>query len=251
MPEEFIEFLERRYNETAEPKNLTLLYASGISDSKDKGLNRLDKEGLLKRVIAGHWGMTPRLQKLAVADKIEAYNFPQGVLSHMSRDIAAGNPLTITSVGIGTFVDPRLEGGKVNFITTEDMVEVVNFDGFQVCSVKDIEDISDQVEAILSPLGQKVNVIVNYDNFFIIKDLVDAYVDMVKSVVSRYYEKVIRYTTSAFIRMKVGERLKERGIAPHIYESREDARKSSIITGKCRKGRFYWIYCFYSNLKYI
>lgn len=55
-PEELIEALERRYNETAEPKNLTLLYASGIGDSKDKGLNRLDKEGLLKRVIAGHWG---------------------------------------------------------------------------------------------------------------------------------------------------------------------------------------------------
>ncbi|WP_027357882.1 acyl CoA:acetate/3-ketoacid CoA transferase [Desulforegula conservatrix] len=606
-PEELIEAMEIRYNETAEPKNLTLLYASGIGDSKDKGLNRLDKEGLLKRVIAGHWGMTPRLQKLAVADKIEAYNLPQGVLSHMFRDIAAGNPRTITSVGIGTFVDPRLEGGKVNSITTEDIVEVVNFDGkeylayktmpvqvaflrgttadldgnitmekeamtlevlpvamaarnsgglvivqveriadrgalnprdvkipgiivdcvvvskpenhwqtsgtyynpafscefkvpaasvaplemderkiiarraafelrpnmvvnlgigmpeglasvaneegifefltlttetgsiggipsggknfgtstnmdcmldmhmqfdfydgggldlaclglaqmdrhgnvnvsrfgpklagcggfidisqnskkmvfagtftagktkvsvgdgklniinegglkkfvcdveqitfsgetarnnnleviyitercvfrltqegvelteiapgvdlekdilaymdfkpiiknpklmderifmhqpmglktdliskpisermlynsadntfyvdfegFQVCSVKDIEDISAQVESILAPLGRKVNAIVNYDNFFIIKDLADAYVDMVKSVVSRYYEKVTRYTTSAFIRMKVGEGLKERGIAPHIYESREDARK--------------------------
>lgn len=606
-PDELIEALERRYDETAEPKNLTLLYASGIGDSKDKGLNRLDKEGLLKRVIAGHWGMTPRLQKLAVADKIEAYNFPQGVLSHMFRDIAAGNPRTITSVGIGTFVDPRLEGGKVNSITKEDIVEVVNFDGkeylayktmpvqvaflrgttadldgnitmereamtlevlpvamaarnsgglvivqveriadrgalnprdvkipgilvdcvvvskpenhwqtsgtyynpafscefkvpaasvaplemderkiiarraafelrpnmvvnlgigmpeglasvaneegifdfltlttetgsiggipsggknfgtstnmdcmlemhmqfdfydgggldlaclglaqmdrhgnvnvsrfgpklagcggfidisqnskkmvfagtftagktqvsvddgklnivnegglkkfvgdveqitfsgetarknnleviyitercvfrltqegvelteiapgidlekdilaymdfkpiiknpklmderifmhqpmglktdliskpisermiydpaentffvdfegFQVCSVKDIEDISAQVEAILAPLGQKVNAIVNYDNFFIIKDLADAYVEMVKSVVSRYYEKVTRYTTSAFIRMKIGEGLKERGVAPHIYESREDARK--------------------------
>ncbi len=128
-PEELIAALEKRYLETGEPRNLTLLYASGIGDSKDKGVNRLDHEGLLKRVIAGHWGMTPKLQKLAMDEKIEAYNLPQGVLSHMFRDIAAGNPRTISRVGVGTYVDPRLEGGKVNTVTTEDLVEVVVFDG--------------------------------------------------------------------------------------------------------------------------
>jgi propionate CoA-transferase len=101
----------------------------------------------------------------------------------------------------------------------------VNFEGLQVRSVEEIEEIRAQAEAILAPLGRKVDAIVNYDNFFILPELADPYVEMVKDVMSRFYENVTRYTTSAFLRMKVGEGLKLRGVAPHIYESREEARK--------------------------
>ena len=76
------------------------------------------------------------------------------------------------------------------------------------------------------PLDRKVYTIVNYDNFFIAPDVVDEYTDMVKGLVDRFYSGVTRYTTSTFLRMKIGDALKKRKVAPHIYESRDEARKA-------------------------
>jgi propionate CoA-transferase len=106
----------------------------------------------------------------------------------------------------------------------------VNFEGLHVRSMEDIEEIRSQAEAILVPLGRKVDAIVNYDNFSILPELVDAYADVVKYIVSRFYANVTRYTTSAFLRMKLGDGLKARGLASHVYESREEARKGLIPT---------------------
>lgn len=124
-PEHLLLALEKRFLETGTPGNLTLVHSTGQGDGREKGLSHLAHEGLLKRVIGGYYGLAPKIAKMALEEKIEAYNFPEGCILQLYRDIAAGKPGTFSKVGLGTYIDPRLDGGKMNERTVEELVQVM------------------------------------------------------------------------------------------------------------------------------
>lgn len=129
IPELLHAELEKRYVETNAPKGLTLIMCAGAGDSKGLGTGRLHHEGLLSRVIAANFGRMPKVAQAAQENKIQGYNLPQGVISKLYRSCASGSPGLFTKVGLHTYVDPRLGGGKVNTVTTEDIVKLVEVEG--------------------------------------------------------------------------------------------------------------------------
>ncbi|MGA3209396.1 MAG: acyl CoA:acetate/3-ketoacid CoA transferase [Syntrophales bacterium] len=139
VPEDMLIHIEERFKEEGHPLNLTLIYAAGQGDGKTKGLNHLGHEGLVGRVIGGHIGLAPMLQKLIREEKVLAYNMPQGCISTLFRNLAARKPGLISYVGLGTFIDPRLDGGKLNQKTKkegEDLVKLMEVEGREILFYK-------------------------------------------------------------------------------------------------------------------
>jgi acyl CoA:acetate/3-ketoacid CoA transferase len=128
--------VERRFLESGHPRDLAVIHSLGIGDRKSRGMNCFAHEGMVRRVIGGHWVWSPRMQEMARDEKIEAYVLPGGVVMQLYREIAAGRPGLFTHVGLGTFIDPRIEGGKLNRRTTEDLVEVAHIDGRELLRYK-------------------------------------------------------------------------------------------------------------------
>jgi propionate CoA-transferase len=125
IPEALHAALEKRFVETGGPGDLTLIMCAGAGDSKGLGTGRLHHDGLLKRVIAANFGRMPKVAQAAQENKIQGYNLPQGVISKLYRICASGQPGLFSKVGLHTYVDPRLGGGKVNRATVEDIVKLV------------------------------------------------------------------------------------------------------------------------------
>jgi propionate CoA-transferase len=129
VPQAFIDELAAQYVSHGKPGGLTTVRIVGIGDFADRGFSQLALPGLARRTIGSNIGNEPKLGALVEANELEAYSFPQGVISQLCREIAAGRPGLITHVGLGTYVDPRQTGGRQNKATTEDLVEVVELAG--------------------------------------------------------------------------------------------------------------------------
>jgi propionate CoA-transferase len=136
VPDLILKAIGEQFKATGKPSGLTIIHPCGVGDNHERGLNHIAYEGLIKRNIGGFWGNAPKLAKLALENKIEAYNLPQGVLAHLMRATAGGENGLLTKVGLNTFVDSDYEGGKINDITTENIVEKIIINGNEMLFYK-------------------------------------------------------------------------------------------------------------------
>lgn len=137
--ESILKAIEKRFQDTGSPNSLTLVHSCGQSDC-DRGIQHFAHEKMLSRIIGGHWGLQPKMMELISGNKILAYCIPQGQFAQLYRSMAGGEPGKITKVGLGTFIDPRIGGGKMNEVTMDapDIVDVVTIDGEEYMRYKPI-----------------------------------------------------------------------------------------------------------------
>ncbi|HIY72549.1 MAG TPA: acyl CoA:acetate/3-ketoacid CoA transferase [Candidatus Intestinimonas merdavium] len=129
FPEYVISSIEKSFLETGHPAGLTVSCSAGIGDHGSRGFSHFGHEGLVSRAICGHYDLCPELQKLVDGNKLAGYLMPQGTLTELYREIGSGRPGVITKIGLRTFADPRLEGGRCNEKATESLIELITLDG--------------------------------------------------------------------------------------------------------------------------
>src|SRR5499427_6052384 len=139
VPEAVLEAVEARFLGEGSPRDLTLVHVVGIGDRQQKGAARFGHEGMLKRSITSALIDSPILMDLALANKIESYILPQGVLSQLMREIAGGRPGLITKTGLHTFIDPRQGGGRQSASARDELVELLDIDGAEWLRFKPIK----------------------------------------------------------------------------------------------------------------
>ncbi len=137
--EAVLKAIERSFLETGHPRELTVVHSAGQSN-RALGLQHLAHEGLARRIIGSHWGLQPKWMELIHENRVEAYCLPQGQIAHLYRAMAHGLPGNLSKIGLETFIDPRLEGGKMNARTRSlpDLTEVVTFRGEEYLYYKEI-----------------------------------------------------------------------------------------------------------------
>lgn len=140
--ETLLKEVERKFLEEGHPRDLTFFHTCGQAAMKQHfGIQRLAHKGLLKRIIGGHWGQASELMQLISENKLEAFNLPQGQMANMFHSMALREPGKLSKVGLGTFIDPRLEGGKMNQRTKDcgyDVVDLVEVDGQEYIRYKEV-----------------------------------------------------------------------------------------------------------------
>ncbi|HBL52635.1 MAG TPA: acyl CoA:acetate/3-ketoacid CoA transferase, partial [Syntrophaceae bacterium] len=154
-----------------------------------------------------------------IFDQMDFRPIVKGTPKLMDARIFRSDPMDLKNELLTIPLEERL------IYNAKENIFFVNFENLSIRSLGDIEKIRTLIREILGPLNKKVNTIVNYDNFNILPDLIDDYTDLINHVV-QYYEDVTRYTTSAFLRMKMGDELEKRNLAPYIYESPEEAHQA-------------------------
>lgn len=128
-PGAILEAVEQRFLTTGAPRNVCVMHISGMGSGNGDGIDRFAHVGMVKRVVGGHWGWTQKMQEMAADNLIEAYCLPQGTLSHLLRVTAAHGPGVVSHIGLNTFVDPRIDGGRLNAAAVDDIVELVTLSG--------------------------------------------------------------------------------------------------------------------------